>query len=113
MSTTHVQTRLTTALVEAIDQRASAANITRAEALRGLLEAALAGTQVPDQDPLLVKIGETLGMLLARTDNLLEVSQSTRQLARAAYVTAHLHALTVLPAAQQEAFVAKVQGKLS
>lgn len=113
MSTTPVQVRLSTALVEAIDDRARAAKITRVEALRGLVEAALASPQVPDHDPLLIKIGDTLGTLLARTETLMEVSQSTRQQARAAFVTAHLHALTMLPAAQQEAFVAKVQGKLS
>jgi hypothetical protein len=113
MSTVPVQVRLASTLVEAIDQRASAAGITRAEALRGLVQVALAGPQVPDHDPLLVKIGDTLGTLLARTDTLLEVGHSARQQARAAYVTAHLHALTVLPAAQQGAFVAKIKGKLS
>jgi len=113
MSTTPVQVRLSTTLVEAIDKRASAAKITRAEALRGLVEAALAGPHVPDDDPLLVKIGDALGTLLARTEELMEVGQSTRQQARAAFVTAHLHALTMLPAAQQEAFVAKIKAKLS
>ncbi len=113
MSTTPVQVRLSTALVEAIDKRASAAKITRAEALRELVVTALAGPQVPDHDPFLIKIADTLGTLLARTDTLLEVGQGARQQARAAFVTAHLHALTMLPAAEQKAFVAKVQGKLS
>lgn len=113
MSTIPVQVRLASTLVDTIDKRASAAKITRAEALRAIVEAAVAGPQVPEHDPLLVQIGDALGTLLARTDTLLEVGHSTRQQARAAFVTAHLHALTTLPAAQQEAFVAKIKGKLS
>jgi len=113
MTTIPVQVRLSSTLVEAIDKRASVARITRAEALRGLVEAALNGPQIPDHDPLLLQIGDALGTLLARTDTLLEIGQSTKKQARAAFVTSHLHALTMLPTTEQEAFITRLKGKLS
>ncbi len=113
MSTIPVQVRLGSGIVDAIDARASAANITRAEALRVLVEASLSAPQVPEHDPLLVQIGDTLGTLLARADALLEIGKSTHRQARASFVVAHLHALTTLPAAQQDAFVTKLKSKLS
>jgi putative heme iron utilization protein len=112
MTTTPIQVRLATTIVEAIDQRASAANITRAEALRALVEQALAGPQAPAHDPLLDQIAEAVGTLLARSDTILEVGRSARNNARGAYVAAYRHALTALPAAERTTFAAKVAEKL-
>ncbi len=113
MSTVPVQVRLSADLVAAIDQRAKAAKIGRADVLRGLVETAIIGAKVPEHDPLLVKIGDVLGTLLARTDTLMEISESARQQAHAAYATAHLHALTMLPTVQQQAFTERLKEKLS
>jgi len=114
MSTTVVQTRLSSGLVKALDKRAAEDGITRAELLRTLLEGALADPQpaaiapIPAADPLLDRIADELGALLARIDVNLEASRSAARHAAAAHAAAKLGALMLLPADRQQPYVEKL-----
>lgn len=114
MSTTVVQTRLSSGLVKAIDARVKNAGTTRAEVVRELLEAALAEPQpcaaAPAQaaDPLLDRIADELGALLANFDATLEASRSAAQHAAAAHAAAKLGVLMLLPTDRQQHYVEKL-----
>lgn len=107
MTTIVVQTRLAASLAKIIDQRATDANMTRAEVVRALLEEALAAPQpapnAPATDPLLDRIADELGALAARVDAGMTASRN-------AYAAARLAALMLLPADRQAAFVEKLAG---
>lgn len=99
-----VQTRLDTELAKAIDARAAIAGSTRAEVVRGMIEAALANPQSDagtTTEPLLDRIADTLGALAAKVDASLAASRN-------AHAAARLGALMMLPADKQAAFIEKL-----
>lgn len=114
MSTTPVQTRLAASIVKLLDERARQANTTRAEIVRTLLEGALAEPQpaavapASAADPLLDRIADELGALLARIDANLEASRSAAHHAAAAHAAARLGALMQLPTDRQGAYIEKL-----
>lgn len=112
MTTIVVQTRLAASLAQAIDQRAAKANMTRAEIVRALLEAALAAPQpaqaAPATDPLLDQIADAIGTIAARVDAILDASRKAERHAAAAHATARLGALMLLPQDKQAAFIEKL-----
>lgn len=112
MSTTVIQTRLSPALTNAIDARVKDAGTTRAEVVRELLEAALSTPQpvlpVPSTDPLLNRVADELGTVLAMIEATLEASRNGAQHAAAAHAAAKLGVLMLLPTDRQGTFVEKL-----
>jgi Ribbon-helix-helix protein, copG family len=83
--TVPVQTRLDAALAKAIDARAKDAGITRAEVVRAMLEAALADplpVTSTAADPLLDRIADEVGALIAKVDACLAASRNANAAAQ-------------------------------
>ena len=112
MSTTVVQTRLAPKIVKVIDARVEEAGTTRAEVVRELLEAALAEpvpmSPVPAANPLLDRICDELGAVVARIDATLEASRSAARHAAAGHAAAKLGVLMLLPAECQQTYIEKL-----
>ena len=100
-----VQTRLSHDIAKALDARAAQTGTTRAEVVRALLEAALAEPLPVEAarttDPLLDRICDELGILIAKVDAGLIASRS-------AHAAARLAALMLLPQERQAVFVEKL-----
>lgn len=105
--TVPVQVRLDHSLVKTIDERATVTKMSRADIVRELLTAALATPQPtsPTIDPLTDRILDALARLAVKIDACSEASEHAAINAFAAYATARLHALKVLPQEQQRPFV--------
>lgn len=100
-ATIHVQTRLPLGLFTRLDQRAAQANVTRAELLRTLIEAALADDQPASNattDPLLAEVADEVGALIARVD-------ACHLSARRAHAAATIAGLMLLPAERRQDFL--------
>lgn len=104
MTSIVVHTRLSHDLAKALDARVAEDGTNRAEAVRTLLEAALAvpqpATSTPP-GPQLDRIADEVGALIAKVDACLAAS-------RGANAAARLGALMMLPTDRQAAFVEKL-----
>lgn len=109
--TVPIQVRLDHSLVKAIDARATSTKTTRADVLRELLATALATPQAAPAskiDAQLDRILDALARLDVKTDLCGEMSEHAAINGFAAYATARLHALKVLPQDQQTTFVGQL-----
>lgn len=106
-----VQLRLEHSLVKLADERATATGTSRAQVLRELLVTGLATPQAAPAskiDAQLDRILDALARLDVKADWCGEMSEHAAINGFAAYATARLHALKVLPQDQQTTFVGQL-----